>query len=111
MRIHENPCDQTYRGPRVASEPEMTSSQKCILSIQDRVKLFICFHSYSQLLFIPWCYDAVNINDRADLDKLAKLWAAALDAVNGTKYNVGTPPELLCAGNNDRTYICNMGKQ
>ncbi|OXA64033.1 carboxypeptidase B [Folsomia candida] len=92
-----NPCEEIYRGPRAASEPEVSSSQKYIFSIKDRIQLFISFHSYSQLLFYPWAYDDVPADDKDDLEKVANLGAEALEAVYGTKYRVGTPPQILYA--------------
>ncbi|OXA47374.1 carboxypeptidase B isoform X1 [Folsomia candida] len=88
-------CEITYRGPRPASEPEVASSQKYILSIKNRIKLFLTFHSYSQLLLLPWSYDNVLIPDKSDLEKVAKQGAQALEAVNGTKYIVGPTPQIL----------------
>ncbi|OXA37503.1 Carboxypeptidase B [Folsomia candida] len=96
----DNPCELTYRGPRPASEPEVSSSQKYILSIKNRIRLLISFHSDSQLLLLPWSYDDVTIPDKNDLEKVARQGAQALEAVNGTKYIVGTPPKIIypCAG-------------
>lgn len=91
-------CEITYRGPRPASEPEVASSQKYILSIKNRIKLFLTFHSYSQLLLLPWSYDNVLIPDKSDLEKVAKQGAQALEAVNGTKYIVGPTPQILYSG-------------
>jgi hypothetical protein len=51
------------------------------------------------MIFTPWGYDNVPIEDKADLMKVANQAAAALEAVHGTKYQTGSSPELLYPGN------------
>jgi hypothetical protein len=42
-----------------------------------------------------WAYDNVQVEDRDDLRQIAKAGADALESVHGTKYKVGTVPEVL----------------
>jgi hypothetical protein len=78
------------RGPSPASEPEISSVQKFVYDNKDKFKLFLTFHSYSQvtfpavenlkvheltrpkypvfqMLFLPWGYDNVRVDDYDDL--------------------------------------------
>lgn len=93
-----DPCEDTYRGSKPASEPEVAATQKYIYNMKDRIKLLISFHSFSQLLMYPWAYDDVEIEDKDDLVKVANEGAAALEAVHGTQFRVGTVPQLLYPG-------------
>jgi len=92
-----NPCSQIYRGPKAASEPEVFSTQNYIYAKKDEFKLFLTFHSYSQMIFTPWGYDNVALEDKADLMEVAEKAANALKAVHGTEYTWGSSPELLYA--------------
>jgi len=45
----KNQCSQTFCGPNPASEPEVKHTQDFIMSKKDNIKLFLTFHSYSQV--------------------------------------------------------------
>jgi len=92
-----NPCSQIYRGPNAASEPEVKSTQDYIFERREQIKLFLTFHSYSQMIFTPWGYDDVAIDDKEDLMLVANNAAKALHSVHGTEYQTGSSPELLYA--------------
>jgi hypothetical protein len=91
----KNPCAQTYRGPKPASEPEVASTQDFIFAKRNQFKLFVTMHSYSQFIFTPWGYDYVDLEDKQDLMNVAEKGVQALEAVHGTKYKAGSSPELL----------------
>jgi len=93
-----NPCSQIYRGPMAASEPEVNSTQNYIYEKRDQIKLFLTFHSYSQMIFTPWGYDEeAEIDDKEDLMLVANNAKEALKSVHGTEYQAGSSPELLYA--------------
>lgn len=85
-----------HRGPSPGSEPEISSVQKFVYDHKDEIKLFLTFHSYSQLLFLPWGYDKVRVDDHDEMMVVANKAAKALESVYNTKYDVGPSPELLC---------------
>jgi len=91
----KNQCSQIYHGPTPASEPEVKHIQDFILERKDQIKLFLTFHSYSQLLLLPWGYDEVRTDDHDELMKVGDKALAALKSVHGTKYEGGATPELL----------------
>jgi len=91
------PCSETYKGPSAASEPEIASVQKFVYENREQIKLFLTFHSYSQMLFLPWGYDNVRVPDHDELMVVANKAAKSLEDVYGTKYQVGPSPELLYA--------------
>jgi len=49
------------------------------------------------MLFLPWGYDNVRVDDYDELMAVATKAAKALQNVYGTKYDVGPSPELLYA--------------
>ncbi|XP_021965262.1 carboxypeptidase B [Folsomia candida] len=91
----KNPCSSQYHGPKAASEPEISLSQAYILERKDQLKLVLTFHSYSQMIFTPWGYDYVPLEDKEELENVGRQAAKALEAVHGTKYQVGASPDLL----------------
>lgn len=67
------------------------------LGQQQGVKLYIDFHSYSQLILSPWGYtcDAVPQTNEEHVD-LMNATAEAIEAVYGTQYEVG-PTCQVCS--------------
>lgn len=53
-----NPCAETYAGPTAFSEPETLAISEFIKTVEN-LKLYISFHSYSQLLLFPYVSFAV----------------------------------------------------
>lgn len=49
-----NPCSETYAGPSPFSEPEVRSLSEFIATVANRLVGYISFHSYSQLLMLPF---------------------------------------------------------
>lgn len=47
------PCAETYAGPSPFSEPEVKALAEYIKTV-DNLKLYISFHSFSQLLLFPY---------------------------------------------------------
>lgn len=63
----DDPCSQTYRGPRAFSEPETESESELVMSMRQRIKLFISLHSYSQLVLIAWDHTKETHKDYDDM--------------------------------------------
>ncbi|CAG7729391.1 unnamed protein product [Allacma fusca] len=91
----KNKCSEIYHGPKAASESEVKAVQNFIYERRDTIKLFLTFHSYSQMLLLPWGYDATRTPDHDELMDVANRAAKRLESVHGTKYQVGPSPELL----------------
>nr|USU81834.1 M14 metal carboxypeptidase 3 [Antheraea pernyi] len=90
-----NPASDTYAGPGPFSEPESRSLSVYIRTIHDRIDLYLSFHSFGQLLLIPFgnsttaysnYYDAINIGRRA---------MGALSVRYGTLYTTGNIAEAI----------------
>lgn len=91
----KNQCSQVYAGPSPASEPEVSHMQKYILERKDSIKLFLTFHSYSQLLLLPWGFDHQRVDDHDDLMRVGTKALEKLGAVYGTEYKAGDTAEIL----------------
>jgi hypothetical protein len=97
----DNPCDssQTYRGPEAFSEIETRNVRDFLLSHKINIKLFITYHSFSQMVLLPYNYaKCINkttgeCSQKPDnymkiLD-LANIGNAALKKKHGREYEVG----------------------
>jgi murein tripeptide amidase MpaA len=92
-----NQCSPIYHGVKAASEPEVSSAQDFIMERKDQIKLFLTFHSYSQILLLPWGYDNKRSDDYDELMAVGNKAIKALEAVSGTKYTAGATAEILYA--------------
>ncbi len=94
-----DPCSEVYRGPSPASEPEVQALINFCNSHE-----FVThdsYHSYSDLILIPWSYTMEHTED----DALFRQIGNGMSQYNG--YTVGQPGELLylCSGTTiDWTY-------
>lgn len=111
-----DPCADTFAGPRADSEIETQAIQKVIMD-KGNFEIFMTLHSYGQFWMIPWAWGSVSPN-AALLKAKSAIGAAALQAVSGmliqstdhrrclcndllfsyagTKFSIGSVPELLC---------------
>lgn len=56
-------CSETYRGPSAFSEPSTRSMSQYISTIAHRLVGYISFHSFSQLLLLPYGYTAAHLDN------------------------------------------------
>ncbi|XP_023950706.2 zinc carboxypeptidase A 1-like, partial [Bicyclus anynana] len=90
-----NPASDTFAGLGPFSEPESRSLSAYISSIGNKIELFLSFHSFGQLLLVPFgnstapyanYHDAINIGRRA---------MGALSVRYGTQYVTGNIAEAI----------------
>jgi murein tripeptide amidase MpaA len=97
-----NSCTQTYRGPSPGSEPEMSGMQHFADKLADShgLKLFIDWHSYSQLILSPYGYSCEVVPEtNAEHVELMSATADAIESVYGTKYTTGPTCQTIYATN------------
>jgi carboxypeptidase T len=84
-----NPCDQTYRGPSPASEPETQAVQNYVRdefpdqrgpnltdpAPDDATGVFLDIHSYSELVLWPWGFTSTPAPNGAALQTLGRKFA------------------------------------
>ncbi|TDH09852.1 hypothetical protein EPR50_G00091610 [Perca flavescens] len=84
-----NPCSETYRGPRAHSESEVKSIVDFVKS-RGNFKAFVSIHSYSQMLLYPYGYTRTPCKDQTELHNLAKKAITDLASLYGTSYRYGS---------------------
>ncbi|KAK1989830.1 zinc carboxypeptidase, partial [Colletotrichum falcatum] len=87
-----DPCAEDFKGVTQGDAPETAALSAWISSIkkQQGLKLYIDFHSYSQLFMTPYGYSCSAVAPKnAELQALAKGAVAAIKAVHGTSYQYG----------------------
>ncbi|XP_073327544.1 carboxypeptidase A1-like [Pagrus major] len=84
-----NPCSETYRGPRANSESEVKSIVDFVRS-HGNLKSFVSIHSYSQMLLYPYGYTRTPAKDQAELHSLARKAITDLASLYGTRYTYGS---------------------
>jgi len=91
----QDPCKNTYAGPRPFSEPETAAVAGYIKGLKQKFKIFITLHSYSQLWMAPWGY---SMNDPPNYNEMIYAGQVAVNALHkvyGTDYTVGSASEIL----------------
>ncbi|PSN45347.1 Zinc carboxypeptidase A 1 [Blattella germanica] len=84
-----SPCSDTYAGSSAASEIETQTLAAYITSIVDKFDVYFAFHSYSQLLLLPYGHSQQHVSNYNELLTLGRQAATALAKNNGTRYTVG----------------------
>uniref|UniRef100_A0A7E4VDE2 Zinc carboxypeptidase A 1 n=1 Tax=Panagrellus redivivus TaxID=6233 RepID=A0A7E4VDE2_PANRE len=91
-----DPCSEIYNGRFAFSEPETRSVRDFVTGQNGKIKTFLTFHSYSQILMYPFGHQLRTYpNDVNDLSATANKAAQALQSMYGTKYTVGTGADTL----------------
>jgi murein tripeptide amidase MpaA len=91
----QNPCSETYSGTAANSGAEVKALSDYLLSLAPRVKVYFPVHSYSQLLLYSYGYSSALPPTNAALLARGQQATAALTAVNGASYRVGTITNVL----------------
>jgi len=93
-----NPCSEIYDGPSAFSEVETQVVSNYLLANKAMIKAYVSLHSYSELWMFPWSYQAhTYTTDHQEYLALSSQGTAAIRALHGTRYQSGTPPDILYA--------------
>lgn len=87
-----NPCAQDFKGTSAGDAPETQALSSWLLKTKQAqgVKLFIDYHSYSQLFMTPYGYSCTaTAVKHTELQSLARGAVAAIKAVHGKTYEYG----------------------
>jgi carboxypeptidase A4 len=91
-------CDETYRGEAPGDTPENTALNSHISSIgaSQGIKWYVDWHSFSQLLLLPYGYSCSAVADNIDRQlELAGGVASAIEGVHGTSFVYGPTCETI----------------
>jgi len=96
------PCADTYCGPNAFSELSQQVVRDQLLSLTN-LQSYLTFHSYAQMWMYPWGWTSDLPADWQDLDDLAQNAVAALTAVHGKSYEIGSSTNTiyLASGGSD----------
>ncbi|OHE93806.1 zinc carboxypeptidase [Colletotrichum orchidophilum] len=99
--VSANPCGETFRGIAPGDTPEnvvLSALSRELAASAGGVRLFIDWHSYSQLILLPWGFscepDVLPKNLQAQRD-VGAGYAATIAATSGEEYEVGPSCEIL----------------
>ncbi|XP_067235208.1 carboxypeptidase A1-like [Chanodichthys erythropterus] len=84
-----NPCSETFHGPRAHSEPEVKAIVDFVKS-HGNLKAFVSIHSYSQMLLYPYGYTSTPAKDQNELHELARKAISELQSLYNTRYRYGS---------------------
>jgi carboxypeptidase A4 len=87
-----NPCSETYRGLAPSDTPENKALANHILSVAQAVgvKFYVDWHSYSQMILLPYGYSCtVKVDDLDAQMALAAGVQSAIRGVNGLTFAYG----------------------
>lgn len=90
-----NPCSDTYAGEEAFSEPESRQLADFIKQIPNLVGYF-SFHSYSQLLMIPYGWTNELLENYDQLYEIGVKAAETLKSKFGSVYRVGSIANVIC---------------
>ncbi|XP_076649854.1 uncharacterized protein LOC143357326 [Halictus rubicundus] len=90
-----NPCSEIYPGNKPFSEIETKTMSEYIGNIHDKIFSYIAFHSYSQLLLIPYGHTNKRVENYADLFQIGNYSINALSKRYGTRYKVGNIVDVI----------------
>ncbi|XP_012527601.1 zinc carboxypeptidase [Monomorium pharaonis] len=89
------PCSDTFAGTGPFSDIETKSMSEYISSISDKFYAYLTFHSYSQLLLIPYGHTRARLDNYNELYDIGLKSITALQKRYGTKYTVGNIAETI----------------
>ncbi|XP_071944100.1 uncharacterized protein [Antedon mediterranea] len=92
------PCSRTYRGSEPHSEIEIISVTEYLLNVKKTqdIRVFVDWHSYTQLWLAPWSYSTVDNPRNADQQlALGDEAVAEIKKVHGKEYISGQSAKTL----------------
>ncbi|XP_026321173.1 carboxypeptidase B-like [Hyposmocoma kahamanoa] len=90
-----DPNHQNYRGTEPFSEPESSAIKDLILYSGTPFKIFVTFHSCSELISFPWCYTSDPCPDYVNLLEGGATIAKAMFETTGRMYKVGNFKDIM----------------
>ncbi|KAL4720710.1 hypothetical protein ACJJTC_009428 [Scirpophaga incertulas] len=90
-----NPAMDNYAGTGPFSEPETRSLSEYIRSIGDEIEMYLSFHSFGQLLLLPFGNTTDQLANYNDAIKIGRRAMGALSVRFNTLYNAGNVAEAI----------------
>lgn len=90
-----DPCDDTYCGPFPESEPEVKAVANFLRKHRKRIRAYLSFHAYAQMLLYPYSYKHATIPNFSCVEFAAHKAVKALRSVHGIRYRHGPASQTL----------------
>lgn len=90
-----HPCSQTYAGATPFTEPETRHQSNFVYANRFGMKMYISFHSYSQMILLPLSHSKQTIPDLKDLESVGTAAVKAIEQTHGTVYRIGPSASIL----------------
>ncbi|XP_055627088.1 zinc carboxypeptidase-like [Toxorhynchites rutilus septentrionalis] len=90
-----NPCSDTFAGPTAFSEIETQTLSQYITSIRSKLTTYLSFHSFSQLLMVPYGHTRDRLDNYDETIDIAAKAVAKLRERYGTQYRIGNIAEAI----------------
>ncbi|KAK5642767.1 hypothetical protein RI129_008934 [Pyrocoelia pectoralis] len=101
---NNNSCSDNYAGSAPFSEIESLSLSQYIDSISANLEVYLSFHSYSQLLLIPFGHQGLEVpKNNEELHYIGNKAMNALAKRYGIKYKVGNVPDTIYVASGSST--------
>ncbi|CAG9771070.1 unnamed protein product [Ceutorhynchus assimilis] len=91
----QNPCSDTYAGPRPFSEPSVAIMRDFIANITHNMIAYVDFHSFSQMLLLPFGHTTDPLQNYEEMNEIAGIAMEKLRQVYGTEYVHGNVAETI----------------
>ncbi|CAG9832793.1 unnamed protein product [Diabrotica balteata] len=89
------PCADTYAGPSAFSEIETKSLSEYMSKVENKILLYITFHSHGQYILLPYGHTEVHLDNYDEAYELANRAATSLAKRFGTQYRVGSIADTM----------------
>ncbi|VEN44966.1 unnamed protein product [Callosobruchus maculatus] len=91
----DNPCSEIYSGPKPFSEQCAKNLAEYLTNIPEKIRTYISFHSFSQLILIPYGYTTEHLENYDQVYNISFNAAEVLKSRYGTSYTVGTITDVI----------------
>nr|ABO21077.1 carboxypeptidase B [Aedes aegypti] len=98
-------CSVGYAGASPASEHETQALIRLMEKYSNATKVYLTVHSCGDFILYPFGYKYESAPNRKQLQSLGEQAAAAVRAINGPLYSVGSSSALLYPANGSDDYI------
>nr|CAH7719403.1 unnamed protein product [Callosobruchus chinensis] len=91
----DDPCSEIYSGPKPFSEQCAKNLAEYLGNIPEKIRTYISFHSFSQLILIPYGHTSEHLENYEQVYNVSLNAAEVLKSHYGTNYTVGTITDII----------------
>ncbi|XP_066141638.1 zinc carboxypeptidase-like [Euwallacea fornicatus] len=91
----DSPCSDIYAGPFPLSEKSTRTLSEFIDSVGEELVAYISFHSYSQMLLLPYGHTTAHLDNYDEMMEIGRQAIIDLSKKYGTQYVVGNIAEII----------------